>query len=187
MGCELGKLASSGDNKKDVDNAVNEPPAPSAPDPRLPLTARQKYSMVASWKGISRAMEPTGVNMFIKWVSWREIMCLGTELVRDAPKMGWSDKDMDFLTRLAFAAWVFINPLLKQPWLESSSSRNVTFPSELLDNLEFSSCNFQRPESLLSSVLVVVVVRCSRFGSLSRLFHFLRIFHPLCLKRLSSS
>lgn len=86
MGCELGKLASSGDSKKDVDNNVNEPPAPSAPDSRLPLTARQKYSMVASWKGISksllsrakdvrvngirfslgRAMETTGINMFIK-------------------------------------------------------------------------------------------------------------------------
>lgn len=68
MGCELGKLASSGsDKKKDVENVnLNEPPAPAAPDPRLPLTARQKYTMVASWKGISRAMEPTGVNMFIK-------------------------------------------------------------------------------------------------------------------------
>ena len=43
MGCELGKLASSGDNKKDVES--NEPPAPSATDPRLPLTARQKYSI----------------------------------------------------------------------------------------------------------------------------------------------
>ncbi|CRL05080.1 CLUMA_CG018242, isoform A [Clunio marinus] len=66
MGCELGKLATSGDNKKEVENNVNEPPAPAAPDPRLPLTARQKYSMVASWKGISRAMETTGINMFIK-------------------------------------------------------------------------------------------------------------------------
>lgn len=68
MGCELGKLASSGDSKKDVENNVNEPAPPQAPDARLPLTARQKYSMVASWKGISRAMEPTGINMFIKWV-----------------------------------------------------------------------------------------------------------------------
>jgi hypothetical protein len=69
MGCELGKLASStaSDSKKDVENGnVNDPPAPAAPDPRLPLTARQKYSMVASWKGISRAMEQTGVNMFIQ-------------------------------------------------------------------------------------------------------------------------
>lgn len=67
MGCELGKLASSSSSssKKDVEN-VSEPPAPAAPDPRLPLTARQKYSMVASWKAISRAMEPTGINMFIQ-------------------------------------------------------------------------------------------------------------------------
>lgn len=35
-------------------------------DPRLPLNARQKYSMMASWKGISRALEPTGVYMFMK-------------------------------------------------------------------------------------------------------------------------
>lgn len=37
-------------------------------DPRLPLNARQKYSMLASWKGIARALEPTGIYMFIKWV-----------------------------------------------------------------------------------------------------------------------
>lgn len=35
-------------------------------DPRLPLNARQKYSMLASWKGIARALEPTGIYMFIK-------------------------------------------------------------------------------------------------------------------------
>lgn len=54
MGCELGKLAGGGSSstKKDIDNGnVNDPPPPQAPDPRLPLTARQKYTMVASWKG----------------------------------------------------------------------------------------------------------------------------------------
>jgi hypothetical protein len=69
MGCELGKLVmvhrEGGEgNKKRRGEA--EPPAPEPPDPRLPLTAKQKYSMMASWKGISRAMEPTGVYMFIK-------------------------------------------------------------------------------------------------------------------------
>lgn len=71
MGCELGKLAASergggrggdgggGGGKDDL-------PAPPATDPRLPLTAKQKYTMVASWKGINREMEATGVNMFIK-------------------------------------------------------------------------------------------------------------------------
>ncbi|EEB14200.1 hypothetical protein Phum_PHUM286960 [Pediculus humanus corporis] len=49
----------SGDLKGD------EKPPPQT-DPRLPLTAKQKYNLVASWKGISRAMEPTGITMFIK-------------------------------------------------------------------------------------------------------------------------
>ncbi|CAO1426685.1 unnamed protein product [Diamesa serratosioi] len=65
MGCAQ---SAEGNNKQNGENLVgpNEPPAPAPPDPRLPLTARQKYSMVASWKGISRAMETTGINMFIK-------------------------------------------------------------------------------------------------------------------------
>lgn len=65
MGCAQ---SAEGNNKQNGENLVgpSEPPAPAPPDPRLPLTARQKYSMVASWKGISRAMETTGINMFIK-------------------------------------------------------------------------------------------------------------------------
>jgi neuroglobin len=67
MGCELGKLAAS---TKQGNGATNtgpgDPPPPAPPDPRLPLTAKQKYTMVASWKGIARAMEPTGICMFIK-------------------------------------------------------------------------------------------------------------------------
>lgn len=69
MGCELTKLAggtgggsSKGNNALPSLDAGGPPPV----DSRLPLTAKQKYTMVASWKGISRAMEPTGVNMFIK-------------------------------------------------------------------------------------------------------------------------
>ncbi|EDS45752.1 neuroglobin [Culex quinquefasciatus] len=66
MGCELTKLASSngggskGNNVPSLD-ACGPPPT----DSRLPLTAKQKYTMVASWKGISRAMETTGIDMFI--------------------------------------------------------------------------------------------------------------------------
>ena len=90
MGCRLGAIArereTGGDRaqkKKDeskklkcpvkhMDNGTNsgkalpEPPPPPPTDPRLPLTARQKFSILKSWKGISRAMEPTGVYMFIK-------------------------------------------------------------------------------------------------------------------------
>lgn len=32
----------------------------------LPITSRQKFLIVSSWKGVSRALETTGVNMFIK-------------------------------------------------------------------------------------------------------------------------
>lgn len=35
-------------------------------DQRIPMTAKQKYSIVASWKGIHRALEPTGICMFVK-------------------------------------------------------------------------------------------------------------------------
>lgn len=73
MGCELGKLASTqrgqGGNDPDGIQDLQGPRGggpPPPPDPRLPLTAKQKYSMLASWKGISRAMEPTGIYMFIK-------------------------------------------------------------------------------------------------------------------------
>lgn len=67
MGCELGKLAFvNRQGSEGADNLNEAPPAPAPPDPRLPLTAKQKYSMLASWKGISRAMEPTGIYMFIR-------------------------------------------------------------------------------------------------------------------------
>lgn len=70
MGCELSKLAGSGpkgsdkNRNFDCDNP-NTQPVPKS-DPRLPLNPKQKYSMIASWKGISRAMEQTGVNMFVR-------------------------------------------------------------------------------------------------------------------------
>ncbi|CAH2090597.1 unnamed protein product [Euphydryas editha] len=63
MGCQLGKLAAS---ERRSNNQVLTDGPPPATDPRLPLTAKQKYSMLASWKGISRAMEKTGICMFIK-------------------------------------------------------------------------------------------------------------------------
>ncbi|XP_031339684.1 uncharacterized protein LOC116168155 [Photinus pyralis] len=64
MGCKLGKLAASSTGGAGL--KTEEPPPPAPTDPRLPLTARQKYTIVASWKGISRAMESTGMNMFLR-------------------------------------------------------------------------------------------------------------------------
>ena len=62
MGCQLTK-SSTAENES---SELPEPPAPEPPDPRLPLTARQRFNMIKSWKGISRAIEPTGVTMFVK-------------------------------------------------------------------------------------------------------------------------
>ncbi|XP_076321792.1 neuroglobin-like [Tachypleus tridentatus] len=45
---------------------LDDPPVPAPPDPRLPLTAKQRFNISKSWKGIARAMEPTGIIMFIK-------------------------------------------------------------------------------------------------------------------------
>jgi len=56
-----------GPNKSDRNNTSGPSGSSSAyADPRIPMTAKQKYSIVASWKGISRAIEPTGVCMFVK-------------------------------------------------------------------------------------------------------------------------
>ncbi|XP_043284139.1 neuroglobin-like [Venturia canescens] len=62
MGCELSKLSSSAMQNRGRDS----PPPPAAVDPRLPLTAKQRYTVIASWRAVSRAMEPTGVYMFVK-------------------------------------------------------------------------------------------------------------------------
>ncbi|XP_051176481.1 neuroglobin-like [Leptopilina boulardi] len=63
MGCKLSKLASSTTQNQ---SGRDSPPPPAATDPRLPLSARQKYTIIASWKAVARSMETTGVYMFIK-------------------------------------------------------------------------------------------------------------------------
>ncbi|XP_041981235.1 neuroglobin-like [Aricia agestis] len=60
MGCKLSQLASS----EFAHDPFNRPPPPS--DPRSPLTAKQQYCMLASWKGIFRQMEKTGIILFVK-------------------------------------------------------------------------------------------------------------------------
>lgn len=60
------KRAAAGNDGRVIGDNNGGPGAAAVLDPRLPLNARQKYSMMASWKGISRALEPTGVYMFIK-------------------------------------------------------------------------------------------------------------------------
>ncbi|XP_074596893.1 neuroglobin-like [Brevipalpus obovatus] len=74
MGCAFtkhhlttGSGSSSGVKKSsNVSSNPLDVPEPPPSDPRLPLTARQKFQITKSWKGIQRAMEPTGIDMFIK-------------------------------------------------------------------------------------------------------------------------
>ncbi|KFM56743.1 Neuroglobin, partial [Stegodyphus mimosarum] len=69
MGGNLSKALTALQKKGEpetVDAPLEDPPTPPAPDPRLPLTARQLFNISKSWKGIARAMEPTGITMFVK-------------------------------------------------------------------------------------------------------------------------
>ncbi|KAL4237607.1 hypothetical protein ACF0H5_002321 [Mactra antiquata] len=51
-------------------------------DPRLPLTVRQKYSMMKSWKGIARNMQETGILMFLRlFETNEEVRSMFTKLV----------------------------------------------------------------------------------------------------------
>lgn len=78
MGCTFAKHDSGHDENSDksrnksknkgktlVLEGIPDIPPPAPVDPRLPLTAKQRFSIGKSWKGIARAMEPTGVNMFV--------------------------------------------------------------------------------------------------------------------------
>ncbi|XP_076755140.1 neuroglobin [Xylocopa sonorina] len=66
MGCELSKLATpKAQNQTTTEpNATTE--ANPTTDPRLPLTAKQKYTVMASWKAISRELVATGVFMLMR-------------------------------------------------------------------------------------------------------------------------
>ncbi|KFM72217.1 Neuroglobin, partial [Stegodyphus mimosarum] len=67
MGCTFAKVPKDGKGSvQDLNHAGDAPSAPPAQDPRIPLTARQKFSISKSWKAIARAMEQTGVTMFTK-------------------------------------------------------------------------------------------------------------------------
>ncbi len=64
MGCKNTKHVEG--KAAEVLDALPEPEAPPAMDPRLPLNARQVFRLKKSWKGIKRNMEQTGIEMFIR-------------------------------------------------------------------------------------------------------------------------
>lgn len=63
----MGGLFSRSKKKEEVvEDPLPDIPPPPPTDPRLPLNKKQNFNIGKSWKGISRAIEPTGVNMFVK-------------------------------------------------------------------------------------------------------------------------
>ncbi|XP_054153956.1 neuroglobin-like [Oppia nitens] len=68
MGCPLPKPPTTEYNtatNRNTPTNTNQSDQPLA-DPRLPLNVRQKFNISKSWKGIARAMERTGITMFVK-------------------------------------------------------------------------------------------------------------------------
>lgn len=65
MGCgpsnEGGKLGSNGMN-----GSLSDPPPLPPTDPRLPLTARQKFSLEKSWKAVQRNAETVGSETLLR-------------------------------------------------------------------------------------------------------------------------
>lgn len=66
MGCKLSRALAKPQPAGEPEHDLPAPPTPPALDPRIPLTAKQKFNMVKSWKGINRALQPTGVYMFLE-------------------------------------------------------------------------------------------------------------------------
>ncbi|XP_055335102.1 globin-3-like [Paramacrobiotus metropolitanus] len=75
MGSKPSKSASKSKDKKDSKSgggANSQLPAPAAVpalDPRFPLSARDKFSLVKSWKNVNRNLDTTGKEMMIKLIA----------------------------------------------------------------------------------------------------------------------
>lgn len=64
--CFRPTVQEDGNNTGGENGKLPEPNKPQESDSRLPLTARQRFLITKSWKGIERALTPTAVTMFVK-------------------------------------------------------------------------------------------------------------------------
>lgn len=67
MGC-ASSVTEERTTKNGTAGGIPEPDAPPPTDPRLPLSARQKFSLEKSWKAVQRSLEGVGMNALIRWV-----------------------------------------------------------------------------------------------------------------------
>lgn len=81
MGCNVSVLDGTLSRKKTGSfhkkhiETIQNPPTDKF-DPRLPLTVRQKFSIMKSWKGIARNMSETGILMFLRYTYFTFFICL---------------------------------------------------------------------------------------------------------------
>lgn len=64
--CFCPKSPSVGDEKESSSTLPEKVTASAKEDPRIPLSAKQKFLLTKNWKGISRQVCETGVQMFVK-------------------------------------------------------------------------------------------------------------------------
>ncbi|XP_022090945.1 cytoglobin-1-like [Acanthaster planci] len=64
MGCS--PSAQEDRTRNGTAGGIPEPDAPPPTDPRLPLTARQKFSLEKSWKAVQRSLDTVGMNALIR-------------------------------------------------------------------------------------------------------------------------
>ncbi|XP_070578865.1 globin-like [Ptychodera flava] len=62
MGC----TSSAASDRPAKCDPLLDPPPPQQVDARLPLTARQKFSLEKSWKAVQRSLESVGMDMLIR-------------------------------------------------------------------------------------------------------------------------
>ncbi|XP_033634447.1 globin CTT-VIII-like [Asterias rubens] len=65
MGC-ASSVTEERTTKNGTAGGIPEPDAPPPTDPRLPLSARQKFSLEKSWKAVQRSLEGVGMNALIR-------------------------------------------------------------------------------------------------------------------------
>ncbi|XP_014670957.1 PREDICTED: globin-3-like [Priapulus caudatus] len=118
MGCATSASPGNRSGAQSTNGSVDAP-LPEPVDPRLPLTARQRFSIQKSWKAIARNMETTGVTMFVKlFLQHEELLAVFKKKFKDVP----------------------VDQLAKSPELENHASQVMSTLDEAihsLNNLNF--------------------------------------------------
>ena len=75
MGCNVSSAIQRTKSLKETSGSVPilEENGNAKFDKRLPLTVRQKFNIMNSWKGIARNIEEAGILMFLRYVCFQQV------------------------------------------------------------------------------------------------------------------